>query len=74
MQDAVRMAQAGARGAAESARLVFEKVTGLNTSSGHEGGGWARCGDLGVERRRKDSGRGKHGCSARRTAGRQRGI
>lgn len=32
------MAQAGVWGAAESARLVFEKVTGLNTASGSEGG------------------------------------
>jgi hypothetical protein len=29
-EDAMRMAQAGARGAAESARLVFETVTGLS--------------------------------------------
>lgn len=37
VQDAARMAQAGARGAAQAARLIFEKVTGLNTSSGYEG-------------------------------------
>lgn len=36
-QDTVRMATAGARGAAESARLVFETVTGLGASSGSEG-------------------------------------
>ena len=30
------MAQAGARGAAESARLVFESVTGLGGASGYE--------------------------------------
>ena len=29
-EDAMRMAQAGARGAAESTRLVFETVTGLS--------------------------------------------
>lgn len=31
------MAQAGARGAAETTKLVFESVTGLNLSSGSEG-------------------------------------
>ncbi|PRW20339.1 hypothetical protein C2E21_9024 [Chlorella sorokiniana] len=33
----MRMAQAGMKGAAETTRLVFESVTGLNLSSGTEG-------------------------------------
>ena len=36
-EDALRMAGAGARGAAESARLVLEAVTGLGGSSGYQG-------------------------------------
>lgn len=31
------MAEAGARGATEAARLAFESVTGLSMSSGSEG-------------------------------------
>lgn len=36
-QDAVRMAQAGMKGAAETSRLVIESVTGLNLTSASEG-------------------------------------
>lgn len=39
----MRMAQAGARGAAHSAFLVMETVTGLGASSGYEGAAWEAC-------------------------------
>lgn len=61
LQDAVRMAQASMKGAAETSRLVFESVTGLNLTSASEGEAEA----AGLRRWARDAaagGTGREGC------------